>query len=471
MITQNSLNITTDLINDERRSRLAGYKDEFTNVGKLRFSPNIEDEFVKFRTSVYLKQDKLQLTVGALLYSLFVVGDFALLLEPLSYYSAAIRIGITFLMLACVYFVIIKQNTWLTKYAPAAVAGCMTLAGLHLVLMSALSPFPYDYQFLIGLISILITLPILLRLNTRLCAAVNIIICLAVFIFLFFVPADRTITSEWQAVNQILTYFPYAFTGFLVSVGFVGVYLSYFFERMFRLQWLEKRIGQLESESLQELTDRFKLISRQDELTQIPNRRYFFEKATHILEQYKRLGASLSLIILDVDVFKKYNDHYGHLAGDICLRDIAQSLQASCQRSTDIIARYGGEEFVVLLTNNGKQTAMEAAEVIRKGISDLNIPHEKSPFGHITVSLGVTNVVCDMDTRIEQIIECADLALYQAKNNGRNQVAYANSDMLSQSPNHTAQKSLSLKNVIKKSKPNTTVKEPDSEPHFVNNAL
>lgn len=424
MVTQSSLTaITEDTINKKRMADIENYKKEYQHLAQLKFSSAVEREFCDFREKQHIQQEKLTLTCGIFLYAMFFIADVLLVPVPMSYFAVAGRLIIVMFMMITIFQTFVKQTLWAVKYAQTFIAISLIMAGLHIIFVSACSPFPYDYQFLFGLIAVVITVPVLLKQNARLCAMVNIFICMAMMVYLFFIPADRVINTQWQVINNVLTNFPIFFSGFLISVGFLSVYMSYFFERMSRQQWLDGHISVLESEVLQELTEKFKLISCQDELTRIANRRYFFEKSTTIIEQYKRLNAPIAIIMLDVDFFKKYNDHYGHIAGDVCLRKIAHSLENSCRRTTDLIARYGGEEFVVLLTNANKQTAHKIAETIRQNINLLKIPHKVSDFGHITISLGVTSLICDKSSNIQSIIEHADMALYQAKNKGRNQVA------------------------------------------------
>jgi diguanylate cyclase (GGDEF)-like protein/PAS domain S-box-containing protein len=164
-----------------------------------------------------------------------------------------------------------------------------------------------------------------------------------------------------------------------------------------------------------------------DSLTGLANRRYFDEALNLEFHRLKRAGTPLSLIMLDVDYFKKYNDNYGHLAGDDCLRQVALTLKTSVARVTDLVARYGGEEFVALLTNTDQHGAITLAERIRQAIEDLAIPHIGSDISNVvTVSLGVTTIHTANVKTGEQIVALADKALYCAKEAGRNQISVLN---------------------------------------------
>lgn len=135
----------------------------------------------------------------------------------------------------------------------------------------------------------------------------------------------------------------------------------------------------------------------------------------------KREKSGLSLILCDVDYFKNYNDTYGHLEGDKCLRKIAKAIYSKIRRPSDIVARYGGDEFVVLLPNTMLEGAQHLAEQIRNFVCQLQIRHEKSPIeNHVTVTIGAGSGFPD-DTFLEdKIIWLADKALYEAKTKGRN---------------------------------------------------
>lgn len=158
-----------------------------------------------------------------------------------------------------------------------------------------------------------------------------------------------------------------------------------------------------------------------DELTQVMNRRRFNQ---YLEQQWQRLKIAkkpLSLIICDVDDFKAYNDNYGHLMGDRCLRQIAQVLQQSVRQTIDLVARYGGEEFAIILPDCNLIGAKRVASEIMQEVETIKIPHEGSrTTGYITLSLGVANTVPNDQSSPEELIEAADNMLYESKKQGRN---------------------------------------------------
>jgi diguanylate cyclase (GGDEF)-like protein len=165
-----------------------------------------------------------------------------------------------------------------------------------------------------------------------------------------------------------------------------------------------------------------------DGLTKIANKRFLMEKLGYFWEKHREFGKILSVMMIDVDFFKNYNDTYGHLEGDKVLQTIAEMLQSLVRKEKDIVGRFGGEEFVVILTETDAEKAFDIADRIRLKIEELQIPHEKSFVSpYITVSIGVASVI-PKNNQYEKILELADNALYRAKDSGRNKVFSENFD-------------------------------------------
>lgn len=163
-----------------------------------------------------------------------------------------------------------------------------------------------------------------------------------------------------------------------------------------------------------------------DGLTEIPNHRRFSQVYAQEWRRCKRNASPLSLIVVDVDHFKMYNDSMGHAAGDIVLRQVAQTLKASLKRSSDFVARYGGEEFVILLPEIDRTGAKSLAQQVRLEIEDLRIPHVDSPVSPwVTISLGGATQIPPEAQEDPELFCIADAALYVAKHQGRNQVVWA----------------------------------------------
>lgn len=163
-----------------------------------------------------------------------------------------------------------------------------------------------------------------------------------------------------------------------------------------------------------------------DGLTQIANRRCFDDTLDKEWQRLKRTGQPLSLLLGDIDFFKKFNDHYGHQAGDDCLRKVGTALAEAVKRPADLVARYGGEEFVVLLPENHSDGAFSVAEHVIDAIKSLQIPHNDSDVSSVvTISVGAATLIPSKDKNPADLISMADEALYCAKEQGRNRVVLA----------------------------------------------
>lgn len=187
---------------------------------------------------------------------------------------------------------------------------------------------------------------------------------------------------------------------------------------------LEAKIQQRTKE-LQEANQRLSELSTTDGLTGIANRRKFDLALSEEWARAARAKTTISLIMLDIDHFKKFNDRYGHQQGDDCLRRVAEILRASARRQGDLVARYGGEEFCMIMPNTAAPGGLEIAERLRLSIEALDMPHALSPYCKVTVSIGLASLAAGEDKSSAALLRCADEALYRAKSEGRNCVRSA----------------------------------------------
>lgn len=188
------------------------------------------------------------------------------------------------------------------------------------------------------------------------------------------------------------------------------------------LQEKSEELKQLNKE-LEETNYKLTRLSQIDGLTGIYNRLVFDRFINTEWEQCKRCQHQLSLLMIDVDYFKLYNDNYGHQAGDQCLRKIASVLSNCARQSSDIVSRYGGEEFAIILPDIEKEMAMDLAEKIRREVEEMKVIHEYSIVSdYVTISLGLCTVIPTEESSVEEFIGYADEALYEAKKENRNKV-------------------------------------------------
>ena len=161
-----------------------------------------------------------------------------------------------------------------------------------------------------------------------------------------------------------------------------------------------------------------------DSLTKVTNKRGIIDYLNREWQRCIRDGNSLSICMIDVDEFKKFNDTYGHVAGDRCLQEVAEALQKSTARSVDMVGRYGGEEFCLIMPNT--TDPLTVAENCLKNVSDLHIPHSSSTCAdHVTISIGLATTIPEKDDSLTTFLKTADNSLYEAKNSGRNQIVVA----------------------------------------------
>lgn len=208
-------------------------------------------------------------------------------------------------------------------------------------------------------------------------------------------------------------------------LGTLAAYLSIAIQNARKSEKLREEIRQRElaQQELQRLNAELASLSQRDGLTNIANRRHFDEFLQHSWGSALRQQFALSLLMIDVDCFKEYNDCYGHLSGDEVLKQIAQVLKKSAKRGTDLVARFGGDEFAALLGDTEVVGAQQVASEVQQVLADCGIAHGASEVcAHVTISIGVATMVPTRETQPCDLIARGDLALYRAKQAGRNRV-------------------------------------------------
>ena len=206
---------------------------------------------------------------------------------------------------------------------------------------------------------------------------------------------------------------PYS-TRLIIIILLFAIMMLIVVARAFRIQYVESISLKLELHQQ----------AYQDVLTRLFNRRYFMERLKEEWFRSIRNQQPISIILLDIDHFKRLNDRYGHQKGDECLVEIAAAMAQSVNRVGDFVARIGGEEFVMVLPSTNQQAAVGLAEKVRERIAAIRFKHQGEPFS-VTVSMGIASVVPPVGSDCERLFNMADLALYQAKENGRNRYEIA----------------------------------------------
>lgn len=209
----------------------------------------------------------------------------------------------------------------------------------------------------------------------------------------------------------------------VIFSNFIGFFVSHSIIGKERISFLQAHLLELDKLHSRIMTNELIRLSNEDPLTGLYNRRYFNEAIHAEWDRAERSGEPLSLVFIDIDCFKTYNDTYGHLQGDQALIKVAQVLKDHMRRSSDIAARYGGEEFILLLPNTAVQGAQVVATNIMEAVDGLKIEHSATSTGkYMTLSIGVATWSGAADMTETQLVAQADLAVYQAKSDGRHQV-------------------------------------------------
>lgn len=217
-----------------------------------------------------------------------------------------------------------------------------------------------------------------------------------------------------------------AYTIFYLVAALMALFAGYRVEHAARRQFLHGRLLMLKQNELELANHQLQELVDQDGLTGIANRRHFDQQFTAEWNRARRGGYPLSLLLIDLDFFKNYNDTYGHQAGDDCLIVVGSVLRAHAQRSGDLAARYGGEEFVMILPATDADDAQEIGWRVVRDIAAYRIPHRASAAADVvTASVGVATVVPSPLHRARDLVAAADAALYRAKHGGRNRVEVA----------------------------------------------
>jgi diguanylate cyclase (GGDEF)-like protein len=208
-----------------------------------------------------------------------------------------------------------------------------------------------------------------------------------------------------------------------VGASAVGVVISWLVERQDTLHFFQSILLANEAEERRRLNERLAAMSRTDALSGLANRRSFDDTLEVEWARMVRERAPLSLLFMDIDHFKRFNDAYGHRDGDACLRAVGRAIAKAALRPADLAARYGGEEFVLLLPNTTLAGAQRVAHRVVALVDALAIPHADSPTApHVTISVGVTTADPDSHLEPRHLVETADACLYRAKHQGRHGV-------------------------------------------------
>ncbi len=358
----------------------------------LKFDGSIEREFQAFYTEGHLLRVRLAAYLIIVLYAAFVVIDITTLPPDVAYWTSKIRmfgiIPIFVVLLLVSYRRQWRRYVGRTIFAASITAGVGTTAVIG-VAYSLGTQIPYE-----GILLVTLFVYLLSCLQWRQAIAANMI-TLAVFIAVVFMYQVDAQLRMYQII-------------FMLAANSVGAYGGYFLEHSVRTMFLVNKL-------LNELAEL-------DGLTGLSNRRTLNIHLDRIWRQAVRDEQAVAIAMIDVDHFKKYNDRYGHAQGDAALRAVADIIAHHARRPLDITARYGGEEFAVVWYHPSATELPRMAEILCKAVVNLNFPHADSDIGKVSISVGVALMTPSQTQSSAELLRAADVALYQAKEQGRNRV-------------------------------------------------
>jgi diguanylate cyclase (GGDEF)-like protein len=389
---------------DNDRIELAIDNALFNQNWDLRFPPLLEDKFDAAHNKQRSKEIVFYGILAILVYDLFIVNDW--LIRPEIIVDSIVWRGVaTFYSLVILGFIYrgvepkYREFLLTTAIVMATFCSCMVLMRTHSHVVT------YD-PFLFSLVFIASNTLIPLRIAHAVWSTL-----LNIGMVLLFVINHQYIDDD--AIKYIVS--------FLFAVAIFSLFACYRLEKAFRQSYLLRLREQLHAEKARRSADEFQQLSQIDPLTQLPNRRAFETVLARAFNhESANNGPPLSVLMIDIDYFKDFNDSRGHLAGDECLRTIAATMKAQL-RDSDFIARFGGEEFVVLLPRSDKKTTEITCERLRKSVADKSMYYERrNQTQFATISIGAIVATPKLHQSAEQIINLADQALYAAKGQGRN---------------------------------------------------
>ncbi len=373
----------------------------------LKFPKKLEIHFTELDTPKRRKRILLLGLFAIILFDLFCIADRFML--PDIYVTAwKIRLGV--ITPAMCFFLVLISIHKLNRFIDLFAGFLLLLTSGTIVWFLILSQHPNVVHYHTGIILIITFGNIVVRIRFLYAFGFSVAILL---LYVFAIDLVSQMPAE-AADNSSLV---------LLTAAIISLIGNYQLESEIRRDFLLTLLQKINTIKLKETNRKLELLSISDELTGTANRRHFDITFEREWNSAARNEYPISLIFLDIDFFKSYNDNYGHQAGDRCLKKIGDALNRSVRRSRDLLARYGGEEFVVLLPHTEMEEAFQIAENIRIHIQNMDIRHSYSEItNQITVSLGVASALPNLQTKSSYLIEQADAALYQAKNNGRNRV-------------------------------------------------
>jgi len=373
----------------------------------LIFTRRLERRFLSDTLNLRKARFLIMGIIAVFIYNLFLITDREMLPDV---YLTAWKIRLWIVTPAMIVVLILMRSRAFARFLDIFVDFLILLTSASIILMLELSHHPNVVHYHTGIILIIMFGNIIVRLRFWHAFWVSWLT------FLLYVLTVSRITPMPPPVmiNSSVVLF---------SAIIISLIANYQMEDDLRRNYLRNLLKEIETHGLEKAKAELEHLSSSDVLTGLANRRHFDALLDAEWRMGIRNGTLLSVLFIDVDDFKAYNDNYGHSAGDVCLQKIAAVIRRSVHRPHDLCARYGGEEFIVLFPDTSLENTLQVAEKIRKGIELENLPHSFSrAASHVTISIGVATMTPVRGVSQNLLVEMADRALYKAKELGRNQV-------------------------------------------------
>lgn len=375
----------------------------------LSFPPELQLTYDQTQGERRHRRYKLMGWLALLVFNVFIPTD-ALLLPDIFPLTMYVRLGLftPLLLLGLAWL----HHPSSVRFRDAILVTLTLAAAGCILLFLQLSQHPNVQHYHNGLILVIMFGTIVARMPLGRSA-----ICAGLVLFAYIL----TLAQMDMAPELVTNAAAVITTAILISLA-----ANYQMELDARRAYTQDLLQDLDSLRLEQANADLEKLSRMDALTELANRRTFDQAFENAWRDGARHGWPLSLIMIDIDAFKAYNDSYGHPAGDACLQTVARAIMGSLYRGADLAARYGGEEFVVLLPDTHIDAALHVAERLRAAVAELQIPHKGNPAAAIvTFSAGVATVVPTPELHAQRLLQVADDALYRAKQEGRNRIQLA----------------------------------------------
>lgn len=372
-----------------------------------RFSERFEAAFKEYYYRNTLKHVRVALLTGIFLYAFFGIVDMQLPPHDRNhmwFIRYAVVCPMIFIALAFTY-----MNS-LRRFMQPVLWFVMLTGSLGIVAMVYFDPKPAQNYYYSGIL--LLIMGAFTFVSFRLYYAITWAV--ATLVAYELIANFATLTDVNHIVQNTFS---------IVATVIIGSFSNCLMENYLRRDFLNNILLGHENRQLQRASEELRRLSISDALTTLGNRRHFDLMLDQEWMRAMRTATPISLILIDIDYFKNFNDTYGHQAGDDCIRLVAQKVRSVAKRPGDTTARYGGEEFAVLLSDTELTAATAIAERCRTCVQSLNIPHTHSMVcDAVTISAGVATMIPNGETSRKALVEAADMALYRAKSEGRNRV-------------------------------------------------